>query len=79
MQRWGVILVLLATVALGSAMASAAPPRRSPSGYAVRVTYHYRGRTVTRITYPGYVQGFPPPAFLYYGYPQSGFSYGVGF
>ena len=32
-----------------------------------------------RTTYPGKINGFPPPAFLYYGYPQSGFSYGVGF
>ena len=62
------------------------PPRvvprgavRRPSGYGVDVTYQHKGYITHRYTYPGYINGFPPPAFLYYGYPGSGFSHGVGF
>ena len=36
------------------------------------------GQTTVRQTYPGYAAGFPPPAFLYYGYPHSGDDTGIG-
>jgi hypothetical protein len=72
---------------LAAADAGASPPpgtalgylMHRPSAYKVKVIYHYKGHTYYRYAYPGYANGFPPPAFLYYGYPQSGYSYGVGF
>ncbi len=48
------------------------------SGYGVRLKYSGPGYTKYRYTYPGYQNGFPPPAMYYYGYPGSGYSYGVG-
>ena len=55
------------------------PLKRTKSGYEATVIVRKNNRVTYRTTYPGYINGFPPPAFLYYGYPQSGFSYGVGF
>ena len=55
------------------------PVKRTRSGYEAIVAVRKSTGVTYRTTYPGYVNGFPPPAFLYYGYPQSGFSYGVGF
>jgi len=77
--------LLVAAAILGAAGPAEAAQRRrprvphSPSRYGVMATYHYKGQVIQRYTYPGYVDQLPPPAFLYYGYPQSGFSYGVGF
>ena len=53
-------------------------PRR-PSSYGVNLYYPQDGGLPRRYTYPGYKNGFPPPAFLYYGYPQNGSTTGVGF
>jgi hypothetical protein len=44
-----------------------------------RVVYRQHGPPVYRRVYPGYEHGFPPPAMLYYGYPHSGSSFGMGF
>ena len=41
--------------------------RTSPRSCCTR-----NGQTVTRKAYPGYQSHFPPPAWLYYGYPHSG-------
>ena len=85
MRAWLLSLVVLSLVC-GTAVAAKAGRapysprlRPSPSRYGVMATYHYQGRVVQRYTYPGYVHQLPPPAFLYYGYPQSGHSHGVGF
>ena len=55
-----------------------AAPRRYPPRYE-RGTYfptivqkQRNGQVTTRQVYPGYKNGFPPPAWLYYGYPHSG-------
>jgi hypothetical protein len=44
-----------------------------------RVVYRANGRPMPRTMYRGYYQNLPAPAYLYYGYPGSGHSYGVGF
>ena len=44
--------------------------------------YVYRdryGNVQVREVYPGYAEHFPPPAYLYYGYPKSGYYSGLGF
>jgi|GEM_PF-4275911 len=78
---------LLALAILGclAAGAHATPPQKrpwvnrdvSPSRYGVYVKTIRNGKPAYRYTYPGYEAGFPPPAWLYYGYPQSGHSYGA--
>ena len=80
------LIVLVAAFALllaaGAAEAARYPHTRLPmpnSRYGVMATYKYKGRVVQRYTYPGYIHQLPPPAFLHYGYPQSGYSYGPGF
>lgn len=95
MKRWLLTGVVLAAMAAPSARAAEPvmateqcqpqqagqrmPPGFGRSQYGVRVIYSGPGYQKSRYTYPGYVNGFPPPAFLYYGYPNSGFSYGTGF
>jgi hypothetical protein len=93
MKRFKLALFLSAVVTLAADVSAqnavevpSNPPRvaprgalRRPSGYGVDVIYQHRGYITHRYTYPGYKNGFPPPAFLYYGYPGSGFSHGVGF
>jgi len=37
------------------------------------------GQVHVRKVYPGYANQFPPPAYLYYGYPHSGDDTGLGF
>jgi hypothetical protein len=76
MKRFLVATMLVASIALATAPLHAAGPKPPPgfgkSQYGVRVTYHSPGYVKYRYTYPGYINGFPPPAFMYYGYPQSG-------
>lgn len=48
-------------------------------GHSERIVYRQNGRVKQRLVYNGYVHGFPPPAMLYYGYPGSGHSHGIGF
>ena len=75
--------VALCMAALVAQDCKAGPPQRplkkTKSGYEVTAIVRKNNCVTYRTTYPGYINGFPPPAFLYYGYPQSGFSYGVGF
>ena len=82
MRRWIArsVWAMAVLAAISSAEAKTHPPRPvTPSRYCVRAVYQYRGRTYERITYPGYIHKLPPPAFLYYGYPQNGSTSGVGF
>ena len=78
-------LVLIAALVAVSAAAQPAvrryqyPRQRSQSAYGVWVKSYRHGQPTYRFTYPGYINNFPPPANLYYGYPQSGHSYGIGF
>lgn len=83
MKRRFAALVLIGLFGTGSlaAAAPAGPPRpvRRPS-YGVYVkTTTPDGKITYRHAYRGYESNFPPPAFLYYGYPSSGFSHGIGF
>ena len=76
MNRFLCAGLFLVSGVLSTVPAQAAGPRAplgfGKSQYGVRVTYQGPGYTKYRYTYPGYVNGFPPPAFLYYGYPHSG-------
>lgn len=83
MKRLLAIVTLLAALAAPAAAGEPAEGPvvsmlRRPSSYGVWATYRYRGTVTRRYTYPGYTTGYPPPAFLYYGYPQSG-AYSTGF
>jgi len=82
-KRWMALVILVASLAAPAVAGETAEGPivsvlRRPSSYGVWATYRYRGAVTRRYTYPGYTAGFPPPAFLYYGYPQSG-SYSTGF
>ena len=82
MKRWTVVLALLAASQLSATSAQAferPQPGFGKSQYGVKVIYRGPGYVKYRYTYPGYVNGFPPPAMYTYGYPLSGYSYGVGF
>jgi hypothetical protein len=69
-------MILATLVASSTAMAQSCPPQ-SRYGEWVRVSRN--GEVTYRYTYRGKTNGFPPPAMYYYGYPQSGYSYGIGF
>jgi hypothetical protein len=54
-------------------------PRRFARGsYTQYVPHVRRGEPVVSKAYNGYRQGYPAPAFLYYGYPHSGDGTGIG-
>jgi hypothetical protein len=87
------LALLVVAIALFAGESSAAEPARKSSRrvrmqYPPRYTrdsmsqlYVYKnrqGQVKTRVTYPGYAEGFPPPAYLYYGYPKSGDYTGMG-
>ena len=79
MSRWTVAALLVwSALAACCVPSEAAPaPRRYPPRYT-RGTYFptivksRNGQVTTETVYPGYKNGFPPPAWLYYGYPHSG-------
>ncbi len=79
------VIVPLAAVALLFCGATAEaktwkyPPRYTRGSFAETIARPTpQGKVVTRQVYEGYRQGFPPPAFLHYGYPHSG-DYGLPF
>jgi hypothetical protein len=56
-----------------------AQPRRYERGsYGQYIVKKRQGQPVVSQVYSGYGNGFPPPAFLYYGYPHSGDMTGIG-
>jgi hypothetical protein len=74
---WAVLL-LASVVAATSSEAAQPSSRRNPRRFE-RGTYFPTikvqqpdGQVRTRTVYPGYRSNFPPPAWLYYGYPHSG-------
>jgi hypothetical protein len=79
MKRGLAGLVLLTVVMLSGAVNAAAPCPPRQSGYGEWIRVNTNGVITYRYTYRGKVSGFPPPAMYYYGYPGSGFSYGMGF
>jgi hypothetical protein len=94
MKRWTVALLLvcagLAICAVGSQAGEASrrnpnrqrvqyPPRYTRASMSQWYVYKNRqGQVKVRQTYPGYAEHFPPPAYLYYGYPHSGDFTGLG-
>lgn len=78
MKRLSVcFVILLAGLAVCSTTSQAAAARRNPprwerGTYFPTIVLQRNGQTVTRKAYPGYQSHFPPPAWLYYGYPHSG-------
>ena len=85
MRRWTIGLAALACIAvsdLPTAQAfnrrSTAPPRYTRGSYAETLVRKTDGVVTTRQVYSGYSNRFPPPAFLYYGYPHSGDGTGIG-
>jgi hypothetical protein len=83
-NRWKLCLATLACIVIAGADAAKAyktrPTKRYYRGsYAEYIVRKKKdGQTTVRQTYPGYSAGFPPPAFLYYGYPHSGDGTGIG-
>jgi len=93
MKRWTLRLLLLGCAVAACATSLQAGElldrmRRERDKYPPRYTrasmsqwYIYRdrnGQVQHRQTYPGYEDHFPPPAYLYYGYPHSGNFSGLG-
>lgn len=77
MKRLSVGLVILwAGLSVCSSASQAAarrnPPRYERGTYFPTIVQQRNGQIVTRKVYPGYKSHFPPPAWLYYGYPHSG-------
>jgi len=79
MKRWTVAALLgwsvLAACSASSDAAPAArryPPRYTRGTYFPTIVKQRNGQLTTEQVYPGYKNGFPPPAWLYYGYPHSG-------
>ncbi len=55
------------------------PPRYTHGSVAQNYVYRDRnGQVKVRQVYVGYADHFPPPAYLYYGYPKSGYYTGLG-
>jgi hypothetical protein len=84
MKRWMLGLVLLSCFAqtcLSDARAFERrdPPRRKRGSYAEYIIIRQKDSPPrVRQVYTGYSAFFPPPAFLYYGYPHSGDDSGIG-
>jgi hypothetical protein len=84
MKRW--ILALLLVLSASSALAveerpssRRTHPKRTRGSYAEYIVIRKEGQpTRVRQVYSGYSAWFPPPAFLYYGYPHSGDGTGIG-
>ena len=86
MMRW----TLVAACFVGTMFASAdqaqalnrrnqQPPRYTRGSYAEYIKLKNKdGQPYVRQVYSGYSANFPPPAFLYYGYPHSGDDTGIG-
>ena len=93
MKRWTLRLLLLGcAVAAGASHLQAGelldrirrnneqyPPRYTRGSMAQYYVFRDReGDVKVRKTYVGYEDHFPPPAYLHYGYPHSGYFTGLG-
>jgi hypothetical protein len=72
------ILAILALSALATSSTCEAGGRVATSRYGEWVRINNNGVISYRYVYRGFKNGFPPPAMYYYGYPQSGYTYGTG-
>jgi opacity protein-like surface antigen len=77
MKRFFCLLVL-AMAAMAIASQANAGQRVATSRYGEWVRVNHNGVITYRYVYRGFKSGFPPPAMYYYGYPQSGYTYGTG-
>jgi len=64
--------LLASSVEANAAGAKRYPPRYQRGTFFPTIVEPRRGQLTTKRVYPGYKNGFPPPAWLYYGYPHSG-------
>jgi hypothetical protein len=84
MNRWRAVLLIWSCATLLLAGEARAihrryPPRYTRGSYAeYLVRKQPNGEVKIRQVYNGYSSNFPPPAFLYYGYPHSGDGTGIG-
>ena len=84
MKGWTLVLFAFACAVPASASEARAahrryPPRYTRGSYAdYLVKKQKNGEPTVRQVYSGYSSNFPPPAFLYYGYPHSGDDTGIG-
>lgn len=84
MMRWTLVFAAVACATLAFASEARAgqrryPPRYTRGSYADYVVKMQKnGEPTVRQVYSGYTSNFPPPAFLYYGYPHSGDGTGIG-
>jgi hypothetical protein len=76
MKRLLSAIVLAILVFTGVCQAAAPCPPKSRYGEWIRIEQD--GVVSYRYVYRGFRNGFPPPAMYYYGYPQSGWTYGTG-
>jgi hypothetical protein len=77
MTRWVCGLLTFSCILLTLAAETQAAHRKYPPRYRYSSNYKHitvprDGQTASRYVYRGYESGYPPPAFLYYGYPHSG-------
>ena len=77
MKRCAVTILLFGWVLLAAAQTQAGqrryPPRYQRGSYFLQYTVRPKnGQVTARQVVPGSVNAFPPPAWLYYGYPHSG-------
>lgn len=77
MKRFLCVLALALALSLIADQASAGQ-RVPTSRYGEWVRINQNGVITYRYVYRGFRAGFPPPAMYYYGYPQSGYTYGTG-
>lgn len=77
MKRF-LFVLLLAVAACAATGRADAGQRVATSRYGEWIRVNHNGVITYRYVYRGYRSGFPPPAMYYYGYPQSGYTYGTG-
>ena len=72
------LLALLLATSTFAGVGQAAAPCPPKSRYGEWIKIEKDGVITYRYVYRGFRNGFPPPAMYYYGYPQSGYTYGTG-
>ena len=77
MKRWTIGLLLAAAISSSFDLAAQAAEHRADRRYQrgsffESIVRTRNGQVVREKSYIGYKNGFPPPAWLYYGYPHSG-------
>jgi hypothetical protein len=73
------LVMFVGLVALSAAARSDAGTCPPQSRYGEWIKVKNKDGVITyRYVYRGFRSGFPPPAMYYYGYPQSGYTYGTG-